>query len=56
MNMGEQQRPRLEALAKGIQQRRQAGARPGIDQHIIDLPATDHALAAEVHEINHAHG
>ena len=29
---------------------------PGIDQHVAHLPAPDHALATEVHEVDHAHG
>ena len=53
--MGQQQRARP-LVAERLEQRLQARARARVDQHVVDLPAPDHALATEVHEIDHAHG
>jgi hypothetical protein len=55
MYMGEQQRARP-FVTERIEQCLKARARAGVDQHVAHLPAPDHALATEVHEVDHAHG
>jgi hypothetical protein len=54
VDVGEQQRSGP-LVAQRLQQRLQAGAGPGVDQHVVDLPAPDHARVAEMHEVDHAH-
>ena len=54
MNVGQQQRTRS-LIAERRQQRRQAGRRPRIDEHVADLPAADHALAPQVQTVDQSH-
>ena len=55
VDVGEQDRPRLLAAELGDQVR-QRGLRPRVDQHPVDLPAGDHVGAAEVADVDGAHG
>ena len=54
VDVGQQQRA-WPPVAERLEQGRQARGRARIDQHVIDLPAADHALATEVHEVDQAH-
>ena len=55
MDVGQQHRA-WPLVAQRVQQDRQRRARPWVDQHVVHLPAPDHALATEVHDIDYAHG
>ena len=54
VDVREQQRARGLA-AQGVHERVRAGLRTRVDEHVADLPAADHALAAEVLYIDLAH-
>ena len=54
VDVGEQQRPRrvvTERFHQGLHRR----LRPRIDEHVADLPAADHPLAAEVTDVDGLH-
>jgi hypothetical protein len=51
MDVGEQQGSRPQ-VAETLQQAWQCGLRTGVDQHVVDLPASDHALAAEMTDVD----
>src|SRR5205085_9737229 len=53
VDMGQKQRPGPPLERR--EQYFQAGGGPGIDQDVVDLPAADHPLIAEVVEIDDPH-
>ena len=55
VDVGEQQRPRGLARERG-HQRVGAGLRAGVDEHVADLPAADHAITSEMLYVDLAHG
>jgi hypothetical protein len=54
VDVREQQRARSLA-AERVHERVDAGLGPRVDQHVADLPAADHVLAAEVVDVDGAH-
>ncbi len=51
VDVGERQRPHG-TLAERAEERRQAGGRPGVDEHIAEQPGADHLRAPEVEKVD----